>query len=84
MLPIMTVPWSNLITGLVGLGGIGGTILAARMTGRSQLATLRVNIGAEDRRAAIADKRRTYARGWPRPRTRVDDKHGIGHARPAD
>ncbi|MFZ0166064.1 MAG: hypothetical protein WAL12_20985 [Trebonia sp.] len=38
------------ITGVVGLAGIGGTLLSARIAGRS-----------EDKRAKLAEKRRIYA-----------------------
>jgi hypothetical protein len=48
------VDWGTIapaaITALVGLAGIGGTLLSARMTGRS-----------EDKRAKLAEKRRIYA-----------------------
>ncbi len=49
------------ITGAVGLAGIGGTLLSARMTGMSDAKNLRTSIRAEDARARLADKRRIYA-----------------------
>jgi len=49
------------ITGAVGLAGIGGTLLSARMTGRSDAENLRTSISAEDERAKLAEKRRVYA-----------------------
>jgi len=50
-----------LITGIVGVAGIGGTILAAWMTGRSQTVNLKLSIDAENDRANRAEKRRVYA-----------------------
>ena len=49
------------ITGVVGLGGIGGTLLSARLTSKSDAANLRTSISAEDARANRAEKRRIYA-----------------------
>jgi hypothetical protein len=49
------------ITGVVGLAGIGGTLLSARMTGKSDAANLRMSVSAEDTRAKLAEKRRIYA-----------------------
>lgn len=49
------------ITGVVGLAGIGGALLSARMTGKSDAENLRTSISAEDRRARLAEKRRIYA-----------------------
>lgn len=43
-------PWDALITGVVGIAGIAGTILAARMT-----------IRAESHRTMLVDKRRIYS-----------------------
>lgn len=53
-----------IVTGVVigSASGIGGTILGSWMTGRSQLAALRINIAAENDRAEDAEKRRIYAR----------------------
>jgi hypothetical protein len=45
----VVLPWDALITGVVGVAGIGGTLLAARMT-----------IRAEHQRTMLADKRRIY------------------------
>lgn len=56
------VPWPNLITGAVGVAGIGGTILAAWMTGKRQTANLKLNIDAENNRHRLAEKRRIYAK----------------------
>ena len=55
------VPWQTLITGIVGIAGIGGTILAAWMTGKRQTANLELSIGAENERHRLAEKRRIYA-----------------------
>jgi hypothetical protein len=49
------------VAGAVGIAGIGGTILSARLTAKAQTANLRLSIGAEDRRARLAEKRRIYA-----------------------
>ena len=53
--------WAIVVTGVVGLAGIGGTLLAARMTSKSDAANLRTSISAEDARANRAEKRRIYA-----------------------
>lgn len=55
------VPWDVIVTGAVGIAGIGGTILATRMTGNAQTRNLLVSIDAENKRAHIAEKRRIYA-----------------------
>ena len=49
------------ISGVVGLAGIGGTLLSARMTSKSDSENLRTSIGAEDQRARLAEKCRIYA-----------------------
>ena len=59
------VDWGTVIaagiTGLVGVVGIGGTLLSARMTSKSDAENLRTSISAEDARAKVAEKRRIYA-----------------------
>jgi hypothetical protein len=50
-----------LVTGAVGIAGIGGTILAAWMTAKGQTSNLLLGVDAEDRRAQLAEKRRIYA-----------------------
>ena len=52
---------SSAITGAVGIAGVAGTIIAARIAGNSARATARLNITAESRRTQLADKRRIYA-----------------------
>jgi hypothetical protein len=47
----MAVPWSELITGVVGLAGIGGTLWQGQRTRE-----------ADSNRDWIAEKRRVYAR----------------------
>ena len=55
------VPWDVVVTGAVGIAGIGGTILATRMTAKVQTANLLVSINAENNRVQVAEKRRIYA-----------------------
>lgn len=51
----------NLITGVVGIAGIVGSIVSARIARKSATENLRTSISAEDRRTRIAEKRRIYA-----------------------
>jgi hypothetical protein len=53
-----------IVTGVVvgSASGIIGAICGAWMTGRSQIAGLKLGIAAENERAKIAEKRRVYAR----------------------
>jgi hypothetical protein len=46
----------------VGIVGVAGTIAAAKIAGNTAMRTARLSVGAEDRRARLADKRRAYAR----------------------
>jgi hypothetical protein len=55
------VDWAIVITGVVGLAGIGGTLLSAGMASKSASENLRISISAEDARAKLAEKRRIYA-----------------------
>lgn len=50
------------VAGAVGVAGIGGTLLSARMTGKSNADILRTSIIAEDARARNAEKRAVYAK----------------------
>jgi len=58
------VDWATVtsvaITGAVGIAGVAGTIIAARIAGNAATQSARLTIGAEDRRAWLADKRRVY------------------------
>jgi hypothetical protein len=49
------------ITGLVGIAGVAGTILAARIASKSATKNLKLSINAENYRVDKADKRRIYA-----------------------
>lgn len=53
--------WPTFITGVVGIAGILGTIVAARMSARSQTANLLLSINEERRRAQRTEKRQVYA-----------------------
>jgi hypothetical protein len=60
------VDWTNVvsgaITGLVGIAGVAGTIIAARIAGNSARESAGLSIAAEERRARLTDKRQVYAR----------------------
>lgn len=53
---------ASAITGTVGIVGIGGTILSAKMTAKTQTASLLRSINAEDKRIKRAEKREIYSR----------------------
>jgi hypothetical protein len=55
------VDWGIVVTGVVGLAGIGGALLSVRMTSNSAADNLRTTISAEAARARLAEKRRIYA-----------------------
>jgi ABC-type transporter Mla maintaining outer membrane lipid asymmetry ATPase subunit MlaF len=59
------VDWASVvpgaITGVVGIVGIGGSVLSARMAGKSAAQNLQMSIQAEDTRASRAEKRRICA-----------------------
>lgn len=61
----MATDWATIIppvvTGVVGIAGIGGAILSVKITTKSQAANLRLSIDAENNRARVAEKRRIYA-----------------------
>jgi hypothetical protein len=56
-----TVVVSTAITGAVGIAGVAGTIIAARIAGNSARQSARLSIAAETDRARLADKRQVYA-----------------------
>ena len=62
MAGLAAVDWttviSTAITGAVGLAGIGGALLSARMTSKSDAENLKMSIAAEDEHARLAEKRR--------------------------
>lgn len=53
--------WAALITGAVGVAGIAGTILAARMVARNQTSNLVLSINEQRDSARLVDKRQAYA-----------------------
>lgn len=55
------VPWPQVITGVVGVVGIAGTIVSGRLAARSATKDLRLSIAAEDARAHTAEKRKIYS-----------------------
>jgi hypothetical protein len=60
------VDWAQVtpvaITGAVGIAGVAGTIIAAKLAGNTATQNVRLSVNAEDDRARLADKRRIYAR----------------------
>jgi hypothetical protein len=61
------VDWATVtsvaITGAVGIAGVAGTVIAAKIAGKSAMESVKLSISAEDRRARLNDKRRVYAEG---------------------
>ena len=57
-----SMDWGTVVTGVVGLAGIGGALLSASMTSKSSAQNLRTGISAEDERARRAEKRAIYAK----------------------
>lgn len=53
--------WPTVITGVVGVAGIVGTVLAARIAASSQTANLLLSMNEERSRARLVDKRQVYA-----------------------
>ncbi len=53
--------WTIVVTGIVGIAGIGGTLLSARMASKSAAENLRTSISADEARSKVAEKRRIYA-----------------------
>src|SRR5580698_1884978 len=60
MMPAMSI-WPTVITGVVGVAGIVGTVLAARIAASSQTANLLLSMNEERSRARLVDKRQVYA-----------------------
>lgn len=58
----MTADLGIIVTGIVGLAGMGSTILATRMTARSQTANLRISLDAEAKRVKRDERRQVYSR----------------------
>jgi hypothetical protein len=52
----------TIVTGVVGIAGIGGSIIAAKIASKSAVDNLRISISAEDVRAQRAEKRLIYAK----------------------
>jgi len=53
--------WPNLITALVGVAGIGGSILSSRLTAKSQKENLMLSISENRNDTRVEDKRQVYA-----------------------
>ncbi len=53
---------SGAITGVVGIAGVVGTVVAAKIAGNSARESAKLSIGAESDSARLAEKRRVYAR----------------------
>jgi hypothetical protein len=64
---LLAVDWatvtSTAITGAVGIAGVVGGVITARIAGSSARKSAQLNITAEADRARLAEKRRIYARG---------------------
>jgi uncharacterized alpha-E superfamily protein len=54
------IPWPQIITGVVGLGGIAGTIVSARLAANTATKNLELSIAAENERAREASRRQVY------------------------
>lgn len=52
---------STAITAAVGLAGIGGTLMSARISNRTNTENLRTSINAENDHARLIEKRRVYS-----------------------
>ena len=53
--------WPNLITALVGVAGIGGSILSSRLTAKSQKENLMLSISENRNDTRVEEKRQVYA-----------------------
>jgi hypothetical protein len=54
--------WSTFVAGAVGIAGIAGSVISARLASQSQSSDLLTSINAENVRSRVAEKRRIYAR----------------------
>jgi hypothetical protein len=55
------IPWSTLITGAVGLAGIAGAIVSAKIASKAAIQGVRINATADEQRDRERVKRTAYA-----------------------
>ena len=61
MLEVLTQWFGVVVTGTVGLAGVAGVVWTSHRERRLNAVIYRASLVAEDKRAALADKRRIYA-----------------------